>query len=78
MVNSGKPAFVKRDLTIASQDYVQLLRTLKERFRNTRIKAAVSINTSLLEFYWSMGRDHTNRHQLGDDFELQRIINSIR
>lgn len=57
MVKSGKPAFVKRDLTIASQDYVQLLGTLKERFRNTRIKAAVSINTSLLEFYWSMGRD---------------------
>ncbi|MDE6498083.1 MAG: hypothetical protein K2L21_05430 [Muribaculaceae bacterium] len=27
------------------------------------------------EFY---NQENTNRHQIGDDFELQRIINSIR
>lgn len=53
----NKPAFVKRDTIIAGKEYAQLLSTLKERFRSSQIKAAVKVNTSMLEYYWYMGRD---------------------
>lgn len=53
----NKPAFVKRDSIISGKEYAQLLGKLKERFRRSQIKAAVKVNTEMLEFYWEMGRD---------------------
>ena len=58
MAKSDKnPAFVKRDPIVAGKEYAQLLKNLKERFRRSQIKAAVKVNTEMLEFYWGMGRD---------------------
>lgn len=58
MVNKdNKPTFVKRDSIVSGKEYAQLLGRLKERFRRSQIKAAVKVNTEMLEFYWSMGRD---------------------
>lgn len=54
---NNKPAFVKRDSIISGKEYAQLLGKLKERFRRSQIKAAVKVNTEMLEFYWEMGRD---------------------
>ena len=57
------PAFVKRDTIIAGKEYAQLLSTLKERFRRSQIKAAVKVNTTMLEYYWSMWRDISRLHE---------------
>ncbi len=59
----NKPAFVKRDTIIAGKEYARLLSTLKERFRKSQIKAAIKINTSMLEYYWGMGRDISRLHE---------------
>lgn len=59
----NKPVFVKRDTIIAGKEYAQLLSSLKERFRRSQIKAAVKVNTSMLEYYWSMGRDISKLHE---------------
>ncbi len=59
----NKPAFVKRDTIIAGKEYARLLNTLKERFRRSQIKAAVKVNTSMLEYYWYMGRDISRLHE---------------
>lgn len=53
----NRPAFVKRDSIVAGKEYAQLLGTLKDRFRRSQIKAAVKVNTTMLEFYWEMGHD---------------------
>lgn len=55
--NEKKPAFVKREVTVSGKEYANLLKSLKERFRRSRIKAAVKVNTEMLEFYWAMGRE---------------------
>ncbi|MBO4362482.1 MAG: DUF1016 family protein [Paludibacteraceae bacterium] len=52
-----KPEFIHRDGMITSTDYVQWLSDLKQRYRQSQIKAVVRINQSMLEFYWSLGRD---------------------
>lgn len=61
--SDNKPTFVKRDTIIAGKEYAQLLNSLKERFRTSQIKAAVKVNTALLEFYWEMGRDISKLHE---------------
>lgn len=40
-----------------SDEYRQWVLEVCSRFRNSQIKAAVSVNTSLMEFYWGLGKD---------------------
>lgn len=61
--NLRNPAFVKRDSIVGGKEYAQLLGRLKERFRRSQIKAAVKVNTEMLEFYWSMGREISQLYQ---------------
>ena len=39
------------------EQYKAWVTELKERYRKSQIKAAVSVNRELLIFYWSLGRD---------------------
>lgn len=55
--NDNKPAFVKRDAIVSGKEYARLLGELKDRFRRSQIKAAVRVNSAMLEYYWEMGRD---------------------
>lgn len=55
--NDNKPAFVKRDAIVSGKEYARLLGELKERYRRSQIKAAVRVNSAMLEYYWEMGRD---------------------
>ena len=54
---TDKPHFVFRDGMTADRDYVQWIADIKSRYRNSQIKAAIKVNSALLEFYWSVGRD---------------------
>ena len=56
-IEQSKPEFVKRDSIIADGKYVEWLGELKQRYQRSQIKAAVQVNHSMLEFYWSLGRD---------------------
>ena len=38
-------------------EYRRWIVELKKRYRSTQIKAAISVNAALLEFYWELGRD---------------------
>lgn len=53
----GNPSFVKRDSIVVGKEYAQLLGKLKARFSRSQIKAAIRVNSFMLEFYWEMGRD---------------------
>lgn len=51
------PQFIKRENMIADTEYIQWLSDIQKRFRQSQAKAAVRLNQSMLEFYWSLGRD---------------------
>ena len=51
------PQFVKRDSMIADTEYIQWLSDVKKRFCESQSRALVKVNTEMLEFYWSIGRD---------------------
>lgn len=58
-MKSDTPVFAHRDGMIADRSYVDWLSDLKGRFQGSQIKAAIRVNSTLLEFYWSLGRDIT-------------------
>ena len=45
------------DRKITSKGYVNWLAELKRKIRSVQIKAAVKINTELLNFYWELGAE---------------------
>lgn len=49
--------FVSRDGMLSDAKYVEWLSDIKTRFRQSQVKASIRVNTSMLEFYWSVGHD---------------------
>ena len=44
-------------ISITDNEYKEWLIELKHRYKQSQIKAAVKVNSELLQFYWSLGRD---------------------
>ena len=42
---------------MVTNEYRSWVSALKKRYRATQIKAAVAVNSAMLEFYWSLGAD---------------------
>jgi len=42
---------------ITTEGYKHWIRELKHRFRQSQLKAAVKVNSALIEFYWELGAD---------------------
>ena len=51
------PQFVHRDGMLADKEYVEWVADVKHRYRQSQVRASVRVNTTMLEFYWSVGRD---------------------
>lgn len=47
---------------IMDNDYRHWVETLGQRFRQSQIKSAVSVNSEMLRFYWELGRDIVEMH----------------
>jgi len=43
-------------------DYANWLAALKQQFRQTQLKAAVQINSELLNYYWHLGDEIVEKH----------------
>ena len=47
---------------VDAREYASWLAELKLRYRSQQLKAAVQVNSALLEFYWKLGHDIVERH----------------
>lgn len=53
------------------KDYASWIEELSQRYRRSQIKAATHVNSEMLQFYWSLGRDIVALHaesRWGDKF----------
>ena len=60
-------------VSIIDGDYRKWVEDLGKRFRQSQIKAAVSVNSEMLRFYWELGRDIVEMHaekRWGDNLML--------
>lgn len=47
---------------VSSKSYRSWISGLKKRYRATQIKAAIAVNSALLEFYWNLGKDISEKY----------------
>ena len=52
-----RDAMIKATKTPQSSEYKIWIKELKQKLRRSQIKAAVKVNSVLLEFYWELGAD---------------------
>lgn len=50
-----------RLLNILDKDYLQWVKELCKRYRQSQVKAAVKVNHVVLQFYWELGKDICNK-----------------
>lgn len=50
-----------KETTTIDKDYAQWISELRGRYRQSQIKAAVKVNSEMLQFYWSLGHDIVER-----------------
>ena len=55
-VRKKSSALVKSNVDGVEKSYAAWIADLKHRYRATQIKAAVAVNTALIEFYWNLGK----------------------
>lgn len=48
---------MSKSISILDKDYLQWVKELSIRYRQSQIKAAIKVNSVLIEFYWSLGSD---------------------
>ena len=46
-----------KSISILDKGYLQWVKELSTRYRQSQIKAAVKVNSVLIEFYWELGKD---------------------
>ena len=73
---------MKNDLPAKAdtRTYIDWLASLKARYRNQQIKAAVHVNRAMLEFYWELGKDISERrfeNSYGSGF-YQKLSGDLR
>ena len=56
---------VNADKKVTSRDYFNWLAELKRKIRSVQIKAAVKVNTELLNFYWELGGEIVEKQTKG-------------
>ena len=58
----GQVRQAKRSASAESSSYASWIAELKHRYRATQIKAAVAVNSALIEFYWELGKDISEKY----------------
>ena len=51
------------ELASLDREYKEWIRSVSQKYRQSQIKAAVSVNRELIAFYWDLGRDISEREK---------------
>ena len=68
-----------KQLFSADREYKSWVKGLKQKIRSAQIKAALSVNTEMLNFYWELGTDIVEKQKVakwGDGF-LARLSDDL-
>ena len=68
------------NLIKTDKEYQQWLVELKQRIRQSQIKAALRVNTELLELYWSIGSDIVRKQSISNwgDSVIEQLSADLR
>lgn len=67
----GKYDFTMSNLLKSDDEYKNWIAGISKRFKASQVKAVLKVNSEMLQFYWSVGRDIANlseKNGYGSDF----------
>ena len=64
----------RRKGCVLARSYLNWIVDLKRRYRATQIKAAVAVNSALIEFYWNLGKDIAEKFAEEPDWHFGGIL----
>lgn len=71
---------MNKSINILDKEYVQWVKSLVERYRQSQIKAAIKVNTEQLKFNWLLGRDivEMNVEQRWGEGVIERLSRDLK
>jgi len=63
---------------IQDNEYIQLISQLKDKIRSTQIKAAIAVNSVLIEFYWELGKVINEKENLWGSKLIEQIAHDLK
>lgn len=71
---------MSKSINILDKEYVQWVKSLVERYRQSQIKAAIKVNTEQLRFNWLLGRDivEMNVEQRWGEGVIERLSKDLK
>lgn len=59
-------------------DYKQWLAELKGKIRSTQIKAAIAVNSALIQFYWKLGKMIAEKENVWGDKLIEQVAKDLQ
>ena len=59
-------------------DYKQWLAELKGKIRSTQIKAAIAVNSALIQFYWELGKMIAEKENVWGDKLIEQVAKDLQ
>ena len=66
----------RKYITIIDSQYKEWIADLSKRYRQHQVKAAFKVNTEMLRFYWSLGRDIVRYSDNKYDSQFYSVLSS--
>jgi predicted nuclease of restriction endonuclease-like (RecB) superfamily len=61
-----------------NQDYKNWIVEVKQKIRSSQIKAAIAVNTALIEFYWDLGKMISEKENIWGSKLLEKISRDLK
>lgn len=61
-----------------NNDYKTLLTELKNKVRTSQLKAAVAVNSALIEFYWELGKMISEKEKIWGNKLIEKIAFDLK
>ena len=59
-------------------DYKRWIVEVKQKIRSTQIKAAIAVNSALIEFYWDLGRMISEKEAVWGEKLIEQVAKDLR
>lgn len=66
------------DMITMNHEYKEWIKNVSQRYRQSQIKAAVSVNRELISFYWTLGKDISERENKWGAGFYNALSNDLR
>ena len=65
-------------MNLQDPTYKQWLTELKSKIRSTQVKAAIAVNSALIQFYWELGKMIAEKENVWGSKLIERVADDLQ